>query len=80
MKSVEIPYRGEVLRLKCRTSGEKRTAYFALSSRLAVALPNDIRQVCDELACRYGIDLMSPSDRNALTAPMIAEMQQSGLV
>jgi peptidoglycan/xylan/chitin deacetylase (PgdA/CDA1 family) len=79
-ETLELTCHGQALRLNCRTRSEKRSAYFALSSRLAVALPNEIRQVCGELTCRYGIDVVSPSDRNALTASMIAEMQDSGLV
>jgi len=77
---LELTWCGEMIKLNCRGSGEKRTAYFALASRLACGSTAHIQQACTELAVRYGVDPMTLTDRNALAAPMIAEMQQSGLV
>jgi len=78
--ALKFTWEGEELRVDARTMQQKRQAYFTIASRFVLAPPADIWQVCSELGDRYGIDFMALSDRNALTAAMIAEMHASGLV
>jgi hypothetical protein len=71
---------GRAFLLKARTAQQKRAAYTAIASRLAIAPPMAVRQVCADLARRYGINFGALLDRNALTPSMIKEMHASGLV
>jgi len=77
---IAFAWRGETVTLNARTSRQKRQAYAAIAARFVAAPPEAIRQACAELASRYGVDIATLSDRNALTPAMIAEMRASGLV
>jgi peptidoglycan/xylan/chitin deacetylase (PgdA/CDA1 family) len=77
---VEFAWEGGDLRLQAGNPRQKRRAYFAIASRFVSAEPAAIGKACAELGLRYGVDFMALSDRHALTLPMVAEMQASGLV
>ena len=77
---VRFAWEGKELQFATRTDRQKRTAYSAIAPKLAAAEPAKVRQVCNELELRYGIDFSELGDRNLLTPSMIAEMQASGLV
>jgi hypothetical protein len=79
-EQLEIWCRGKLLKRSCRNFSEKRATYQALSSQLAHASPDEIRQMCRELERRYGMDCISAGDRNLLSPAMITEMVASGLV
>ena len=70
----------EPLTLNCRTMREKAAAFRSLASRLVVAAPDDVREVCQSIGSRYQVDFMTPTNRNVLTVSMIREMRDSGLV
>jgi peptidoglycan/xylan/chitin deacetylase (PgdA/CDA1 family) len=78
--ALEFTWQSEELRVDARTMQQKRQAYFTVASRFVLAPPASILQACTELGDRYGIDFMALSDRNALTAAMIADMHASGVV
>lgn len=75
-----VPVDGEMLRLTCRSHRAKRKAFKTVAARLATAHPDAIRRACDWLATFCSIDVMAASDRAAMTAAMIGEMRDSGLV
>lgn len=78
--ALELPVKGEVLRVGCPTPRAKRKAYRFLAGRLAAAHPDDIRRICDWLHLNCGVDTMAATDRAALTSAMVREMRDSGLV
>lgn len=78
--TVIFTWKGRQCRFATRTGRQKHRAYSAIAPRLAAAEPEKVRQVCDELELRYGVDFAALADRNLLTPSMIAEMQASGLV
>jgi peptidoglycan/xylan/chitin deacetylase (PgdA/CDA1 family) len=77
---VEFTWKGRKARFGAHTMAQKRRAYWAITSFLAVAQPREIRRVCAELGRRYGVDFMALTDRNTLTLAMIREMRESGAV
>ncbi len=77
---LEFTWEGVEVRLESSTKRQKRDAYDAIAARFVQARPEKIRQTCDQLGSRCGIDFMARGDPYMLNLPMIAEMQASGLV
>jgi peptidoglycan/xylan/chitin deacetylase (PgdA/CDA1 family) len=77
---VELFRDGGIRQVAAATPRQKRQAYFRLANWFVAAPARECREACDRLGDRYGIDFMQLTDRHALTADRIREMQASGLV
>jgi len=77
---IEFFHGGTADYLPAATLNQKRRAYFRLANWFVSAPPDASRAACDQLSRRFDVDFMAETDRNALTVPMIREMQASGLV
>jgi peptidoglycan/xylan/chitin deacetylase (PgdA/CDA1 family) len=75
---VEVPFRGQLIRLRCSDSQEKAAAFKTLGGAFGTATAAEQQRLIDVLSERYSLDLREVSAANAMTWEMVREMEESG--